>query len=109
MAAPLRTLVTLPPKVRRGEPFELRVLAAHAMETGHRRDADGRLLPRDILTRLSVFQGERLLVQVELHPAIAANPFLQLPLVLNASGPLRLVWRGDGGLTHEELREIVVE
>jgi sulfur-oxidizing protein SoxZ len=109
MASPLRTLVTLPPRVRRGEPFELRVLVAHAMETGHRRDADGRLVPRAILTRLQVYQGPRLLVQADLHPAVAANPFLQLPLVLAEAGPLRLVWHGDGGLRHEETHEVAFE
>jgi sulfur-oxidizing protein SoxZ len=104
-----RTIVTLPPRVRRGEPFELRVLIAHAMETGHRRDADGRLLPRDILTRFTVHQGARLLLEAELHPAVSANPFLQLPLVLDGPGALRLSWRGDNGFAHEELREIEVE
>jgi sulfur-oxidizing protein SoxZ len=108
MAAP-RTLVTLPRKVRRGEAFELRVLIAHPMETGHRRDSDGRLLPRDILTRFTVHQGTRLLVEAELHPAISANPFLQLPLVLDVPGALRLGWRGDNGFEHTELREIEVE
>jgi sulfur-oxidizing protein SoxZ len=105
----VRTIVTLPPRVRRGVPFELRVLIAHAMETGHRRDSDGRLLPRDILTEFSVWQGTQLLVQVDLHAAVAANPFLQLPLVLDEAGPLRLVWRGDRGFMHAERREIEVE
>lgn len=109
MRTPLRTRVTLPPRVRRGEPFELRVLVAHPMETGHRRDAEGRMLPREILTRLEVFQGTRLLVQADLHPAVAANPFLQLPLVLGEAGPLRLVWQGDGGLRHEETHEVAFE
>ena len=31
----------VPPTVRKGQPFEIRVLVQHPMETGYRRDLNG--------------------------------------------------------------------
>ena len=46
-----RTLLTVPPTARRGEVIELRALIAHPMETGFRPDANGRVLPRNLIRR----------------------------------------------------------
>ena len=103
-----RTVITLPPVLRAGEPFEVQVLIAHPMETGHRRDADGRLLPRDIVRRFSCsWNGERI-IAVELFPAIAANPYLEFSAWALDSGTLDFVWEGDHGFQHREQRTISV-
>jgi sulfur-oxidizing protein SoxZ len=95
-----RALVTLPPTLRRGEAFEVRALVAHAMETGHRADAQGQRVPRDIVRRIECrFEGE-LVFAADLHPAIAANPYLAFPLVVQGDGTLAVTWAGDRGLTH---------
>lgn len=99
-AAPARALVTLPPRVRRGEPFEVRLLVAHPMETGHRADAQGQRVPRDILRRIECrFDGEQVFA-ADLHPAIAANPYVAFPLVVQGDGTLAVSWTGDRGFAH---------
>ncbi|MBL8347670.1 MAG: thiosulfate oxidation carrier complex protein SoxZ [Rubrivivax sp.] len=99
-AAPARALVTLPPRVRRGEPFEVRLLVAHPMETGHRADAQGQRVPRDILRRIECrFEGEQVFA-ADLHPAIAANPYVAFPLVVQGDGTLVVSWTGDRGFAH---------
>ena len=40
-----RTLITVPKGAKRGDVVEIRTLIAHAMETGHRNDGEGRLVP----------------------------------------------------------------
>jgi sulfur-oxidizing protein SoxZ len=77
-----RALVHLPKVLRRGEPFEVRTTLAHAMETGYRRDGDGNMLPRDIVRRLEVRLGGETVFAADLHPAIAANPYVAFPLLL---------------------------
>lgn len=97
-----RALIQLPKTVRRGEVFEVRTLVGHAMETGYRRDSDGRMLPRDIVRRLEArFAGERVFA-ADLHPAIAANPFIAFSLVVQQPGVLELRWSGDNGFEHTE-------
>jgi sulfur-oxidizing protein SoxZ len=97
-----RALVNVPKTLRRGEAFEVRTTLAHPMETGYRRDGDGQMLPRDIVRRMEVrLDGERVFA-ADLHPAIAANPYVAFWLVLQASGTLEIRWTGDKGFAHTE-------
>ena len=103
-----RALIQLPRSLRRGEPFEVRTLVGHPMETGYRRDSDGRMLPRDIVRRLEArLDGERVFA-ADLHPAIAANPFVAFWLVAERSGVLEVRWTGDNGFEHRERVDIAV-
>ena len=45
----------------------------------------------------------------ELHPAIAANPFLVFSTVVTESGTLTFHWSGDNGFSVTESATIVVE
>jgi sulfur-oxidizing protein SoxZ len=99
-AAP-RALVTLAPATpRRGEPFDVRALVAHPMETGHRVSALGQRLPRDIVRRIEARLDGELVFAAELHPAIAANPYVVFPLVARGDGLLTVSWTGDRGFAH---------
>ena len=94
--------VQIPPTVRRGEVFEIRVLLQHPMETGYRVDSAGVLLPRDLIRRLEAhFDGE-LILAAELHAALSANPYFAFHFRLPRSGALTLRWQGDNGFAHSE-------
>ena len=98
-----RTLITVAPTARRGEVIEIRTLIAHAMETGYRVDAEGRVLPRDIIRRFSCrYNGERIF-GAELFAAIAANPLIEFSTVATQSGTLEFSWEGDNGFAHTEV------
>ena len=105
----LRAILTVPARVRAGEVIEIRALAQHPMETGYRRSAEGRLLPRDLVRRVEArFEGE-FVFAAELHAAIAANPYLAFHLRVPRSGTLIVTWQGDGGVAHSESARIGVE
>ena len=101
-----RTLITLPPQVRRDEIIEIRTLIAHAMETGYRPGADGKVLPRDLVRRFScIFDdgvNKELVFAAELHPAISANPYLAFTLRASGNGSLNFLWEGDNGFRQSE-------
>lgn len=103
-----RALVHLPKPLRRGEIVEVRATIAHAMETGYRRDADGRMLPRDIVRRIEAHVDGELVFAADCHAAIAANPFVAFALRIEAPGTLVVAWRGDNGFAHSETVAIVV-
>jgi sulfur-oxidizing protein SoxZ len=103
-----RSLIDSPASARRGEAFTLRVLLQHPMESGFRVGADGALLPRDIVRRFTcLYDGERVL-DVELFPAVAANPYLEFSALAVDSGRLSFNWEGDNGFVHREERSITV-
>lgn len=103
-----RTLITVPPSARRGELVEIRTLIAHPMETGHRAGPDGQVLPRDILRHFTCHLDGELVLEAELHPAIAANPYLAFHVRATQSGTLRFTWEGDKGFTQTETAPLTV-
>lgn len=103
-----RAVVTAPARVTRGDVFEVRLLVQHAMESGHRADSGGRLLPRDIIRRVDCTLAGQLVFAADLHAAVAANPYLSFTLRATQSGALVVRWRGDNGFEHRETVNVEV-
>jgi sulfur-oxidizing protein SoxZ len=97
-----RALITMPKTAKRGEVIEIRALIAHPMETGFRHDAQGRLVPRDIITRFSCRYGDEFVFNADLYPAVAANPYIAFFTVATASADLTFTWEGDNGFSQKE-------
>lgn len=103
-----RTLIHIPPQVRRGEVFEVRTTIAHPMETGYRPDDSGQVVPRDIIRRFSCALDGATVFSAELHPAIAANPYLAFFVRAEASGTLSFSWEGDHGFAQTQTVALTV-
>lgn len=103
-----RALITLPPTVRAGEVIEIRTLIAHPMETGHRADGQGGMVPRRILRRFACRLDGQPVFAADLHAAIAANPLIAFPLRAQRSGTLEFVWEGDEGFSHRQTATLQV-
>ena len=103
-----RALINLPKTARRGEIVEIRTLVQHPMETGHRRDQQGKPIPRDIIRRfVCTYNGEEVF-RADLFPAIAANPFIAFSTVATESGTLAFTWTDDQDREQTETAEIAV-
>jgi sulfur-oxidizing protein SoxZ len=87
----------VPPTVKRGAVFEVRVIVQHPMETGFRRDYDGRIIPLHIVDRLACNYGGREVFRVELGSGIAANPYFVFPVRAAESGEVVVEWSDDRG------------
>ena len=89
----------VPPSVKRGEPFEVRVIVKHPMETGFRRDYDGKAIPLNIVDRLACDYGGREVFRARLGSGIAANPYFTFYVLAGKSGELVVRWSDDRGET----------
>lgn len=103
-----RTLIHMPETARKGEVIEVRAMIAHPMETGYRPGADGRVLPRDIIRRFACRYNGDTVFAAELHPAIAANPYLAFFIAAQDTGVLEFEWQGDNGFAQAERRNLQV-
>ena len=104
-----RALINIPPKVKRGDTFEIKTLISHVMETGFRTTNTGQLVPRDIITNFSCKYNDEEIFRAELHPAISANPYITFFTVATESGSLTFNWTGDNGFAVTETAKITVE
>ncbi len=91
--------IEVPATAKHGEIIEIRTLVRHLMETGFRRTQLGALVPRDIITRLVCTYNGIEVFRAEMHPAIAANPFIAFSTIATESGTIAFTWTGDNGYT----------
>ena len=91
--------IQAPGTVAKGEVFEVRTLISHPMETGLRHDESGRLIPRNIVHRFTCRYNDAVVFSVDLHEAMAANPYLAFHVRAAESGRLHFLWEADDGTT----------
>jgi sulfur-oxidizing protein SoxZ len=103
-----RALITVPKTARRGDVLEIKTLVQHPMETGFRPGADGRPLPRDIITLFTCTSAGAEIFRADLFPAMSANPFLAFTTVATESGDIVFHWKGDNGFEQTETVSITV-
>ncbi len=101
-------LINVPARAGRGEIIEVKTLISHPMESGHRRSQLGALIPRDIIRLFVCTYNGAEVFRAELHPAIAANPFLVFSTVATESGTIAFHWTGDNGFSVTESVAITV-
>ena len=103
-----RTLINVPTRAKRGDIIEIKTMIQHPMETGYRPDSSGKLIPRDIINKFVCSYNGTEIFRADLHPAIAANPFLSFYTVATESGVLTFTWIGDDGKSYVEKANITV-
>lgn len=94
-----RPRVRLPEHVKVGDVIEVKTLVTHVMETGNRKDGQGRLVPRNIIhTFTATFEGQRVF-SAELGSGIAANPYIAFFMRVPGPGEFEFTWTDDQGET----------
>ena len=89
--------IQVPSGAKRGEVIRVRLLIQHAMETGYRLGGDGRKVPKNVIRSLVCRYNGVEVFRAELSPGIAANPYLQFPMIAGESGELEFTWLDDAG------------
>jgi len=98
----VRVLLNVPRLVSKGKPFDVKLLISHPMESGQRRDAMGKAIPRQIINQLVCKLGDEEVFRMNLFPAIAANPFLVFSTIAEHSGALTITFTDDDGVVQTE-------
>jgi sulfur-oxidizing protein SoxZ len=77
---------------------DVRVLMAHVMETGLRKDAAGKTIPAHFISDVVAKIGERTVLTAKWGAAIAQNPFLQFRVRgVTAGDKVTLSWTDTQG------------
>jgi sulfur-oxidizing protein SoxZ len=89
--------VKLPEVAKVGDLIEIKTLISHVMETGQRKDPDGKVIPRNIINSFSATFAGNEVFKADLHPGIAANPYLSFFMKVPSAGEFEFTWVDDGG------------
>jgi len=61
---------------QKGDIVEVRVLMAHVMETGTRRDSSGQLVPAHFIQTITATHNGKTVLNASFGPAVSQNPVL---------------------------------
>ena len=100
--------ISIPSKVARGEPFEVRLSIRHPMETGYRTDESGRGIPRNVIRTLTCRYNGDVVFSAQLSSGISANPYLRWFLTARGSGEIVFDWVDDAGVHGSERATVTV-
>jgi sulfur-oxidizing protein SoxZ len=78
------------------------------METGLRHDNSGNKIPRQIINKFTCRYNDAVVFSVDLHEAMAANPYLAFYVRAAESGRLQFIWEEDGGAVSTLEKELTV-
>ena len=95
MADDIKPRLRVPTSAKKGEVVEIKTLITHPMETGQRKDSDGKIVPRLIVNSLVVTYNDKPVLNARLEPAVAANPYMAFFLKVEESGTLKFTWTDD--------------
>jgi sulfur-oxidizing protein SoxZ len=100
--------IKLPPSAKVGEVIEIKTLVSHVMETGQRKDAQGKIIPRNIINAFTAKYAGAEVFSAELHPGVSANPYLAFYMRVPGPGEFEFTWVEDDGNTIVERQTLNV-
>ena len=81
-----------------GDSTEVRALMSHEMETGQRKDAQGKVIPAWFIQNVVVAHNGKPVLNAQWGPAIAKNPFLSFKFKGGAKGDkIEITWVDNRG------------
>jgi sulfur-oxidizing protein SoxZ len=81
-----------------GDKTTVRVLMAHEMETGQRKDSAGKTIPAWHITEVSASHNGKPVLTAQWGPAVAKNPFLQFTVKgAKAGDKISVSWTDNKG------------
>jgi sulfur-oxidizing protein SoxZ len=108
MASKVTPRVRMPATAKAGEIIEVKTLVSHEMESGQRKDASGKIVPRHIINKFTAtFNGQEIL-SADWHPAISANPYQSFSVRATETGVFVFSWFDDDGSVYKSEHKVTV-
>ena len=93
MAEPMKLRATV-----QGDTADVRILVAHPMETGQRKDSAGNIVPVHFIETLTVTHNGKTVMDAQWSQAISRNPFLGLRVKgAKAGDKIVVTWSDNKG------------
>lgn len=90
--------IKVPESAKVGDVIEIKTLVSHVMETGQRKDRDGKTIPRLIIHTFTVAFAGKEVMKASLHPGTSANPYFHFYMKVPGPGDLVFTWIDDANV-----------
>ncbi|HRQ81136.1 MAG TPA: thiosulfate oxidation carrier complex protein SoxZ [Azospirillaceae bacterium] len=108
MAIDAKPRLKLPKTAAKGEVLEIKTLITHPMESGQRKDGDGKTIPRQIINKFVCKFNGAPVFSADLYPSMSANPYIVFSVKMQESGEFEFLWTDDDGSVYADKKKIEV-
>ena len=86
-----------------GDKTTVRVLMAHEMESGQRKDATGKIVPAWFIQEVTATHNGKTVLTAEWGPGVSKNPFLQFVVTgAKVGDKIGVTWKDNKGDTRSD-------
>jgi sulfur-oxidizing protein SoxZ len=78
------------------------------METGQRKDSQGKAIPRKIIKAFTVKFNGKEIFRSDWQPAVSANPYLAFSVRVPETGTFEFTWLDDDGSIYKHEQKVTV-
>ena len=108
MSDKAETRLLVPTTAKAGDTITIKTLISHPMLSGFTKDAAGKTIPREIINKFTCSYNGAQVFEMDLNPAISANPFIAFPVKVDKSGTFEFTWVDDNGKIYKDEAKITV-
>ncbi|OYU47819.1 MAG: thiosulfate oxidation carrier complex protein SoxZ [Rhizobiales bacterium PAR1] len=100
--------VRVPAQAKAGDIIEIKTLISHDMESGQRKAADGKTIPRQIINKFSATFNGKTVFEADWYTSISANPYQSFFYKVKETGEFKFVWKDDNGSEYTAASKLTV-
>ena len=100
--------IRMPATAKAGEVVEVKTLISHEMESGQRKDKDGKVIPRKIINKFAVKFNGKEIMKADWHSAVSANPYQSFWVKVPETGTFTFEWTDDDGSVYKAEQKVTV-
>jgi len=93
----MKPRIKVPDSAKVGDVIEVKTLISHVMETGQRKDREGKIIPRNIIHSFSAAFNGQIVFKADLQAGTSANPYLAFFMKVTGPGKFEFTWVDDSG------------
>ena len=107
--AAVKPRVKVPKSASAGEVITIKTLISHTMESGQRKDKEGKPIPRKIINKFTCEFNGNTVFSCDIEPAVSANPYLEFTAKVQEAGTFKFSWVDDDGTVYTDEKEIALK
>jgi len=89
--------IKLPDSAKIGDIIDIKSVVTHPMETGNRKDGDGKPIARNIIHSFTAAFAGATVFSADLGSGISANPYISFSMRVSGPGEFLFTWTDDTG------------
>ncbi len=101
--------VKVPKSASAGEVITIKTLISHEMESGQRKDKDGKVIPRKIINKFVCDFNGKTVFSCDIDAAVSANPYFEFTAKVTEAGKFTFKWTDDDGSEYVDEQEITLK